>query len=104
MAESAAPPCASELLLPPPQGKGEHSSRGGGWGEEGAKYFAKDLSAEGEFLAASLEIQTPDVCGRSGSSQDSLPALHSGLQVPKALQQEVWKAEAQRGAEVVPRL
>lgn len=86
------------------QGRQKHSSDGGGGGQKGDKSFAKSLSAEGEFLAASLEIQTPNLCGRFGSSQEDLPVLHSGLQVPKTLQGKVWKPEAQRGSVFVPSL
>ena len=75
-AESAPFPCH---WTPPatasPQGRWEHSSSGGVGGEQGAKSFAKSLNvkslnAKGEFLATSLEIQTPNLW-----SQKALPVL-----------------------------
>lgn len=72
-AESAIPPHLPEPLLP-------HLVRAGGaGGDREAKSLAEGLNAEREFLAASLEMQTPDLWGRFGNSQEDVPALHSGL-------------------------
>lgn len=57
MAESATPPHVTELLLPQHLTRTETQLWWWGQGREGSQIFAKSSSSEGEFLAASLEIQ-----------------------------------------------